>query len=121
MTDSVNQVGLRPAAKATVTSIELDGEVVVYDLGTGRLHRLDRIAGVIWGCLDGSGTVEEIVADLADGFGADPAQVERDVQAVLRHLAEEELLVGEDGTDGSEDEPDPAHDGTVVLTDPPSP
>ena len=73
--------------------VELDGETVVYDEEQGTLHLLDRIATIVWACCDGTGTVAEIVDDLADAFGAERERVDADVRALLGKLTAEGLLV----------------------------
>lgn len=39
-----------PGVKPSVASVELDGERVLYDADSGRLHRLDPVGSVIWAC-----------------------------------------------------------------------
>ena len=55
--------------------------------GTGPgFYRLDRVASLVWSCLDGSGSAEEIARDLAAEFGAPPAAVAGDVVRLTRTL-----------------------------------
>jgi PqqD family protein of HPr-rel-A system len=84
----------------TLSSVELDGETVIYDESNGSIHLLDPIATVVWSVLDGTCTLAEICADLAEAFGADPEQVTGDVLALARHLGHSGLLAGVQG-DGS--------------------
>lgn len=79
--------------RAPVPSAEVDGEVVV--VGPGDVfYRLDPLASLIWSCLDGSGTAEEIAADLAAELGGPPSAVCDDVVAVTRILGHLGLLEG---------------------------
>lgn len=115
----------RPAVKASVAAVELDGELVVLDLDAGSLHHLDPLATVIWACLDGTGTVAEIVTDLAEVFGADQDMVETDVVALVERLDAEGLLASADASaqPAPAKQPPLKEDQVRVrpLTDPPSP
>ena len=96
-----------PVGRESVASVEVDGEVVLLDGATGRLRNLDPIGGVVWGCLDAPGTIDEIVADLCEEFGADRATVRDDVLETMRALGREGLLRGVEP-----ERPDaPDHDG----------
>ena len=48
--------------------VELDGEAVIYDEDTTDLHHLNPTATVVFGLCDGTSTMEEISADIADAF-----------------------------------------------------
>lgn len=91
----------RPQRSPSGLSVELDGERVVLDTASGGLHRLDRMASLIWTMLDGSASVAELVDDLADVFQAPPEVVEPDVLRMLRECGRVGLLAGV--------EPDPAY------------
>ncbi len=80
-------------ARGDVDCVEVDGEFVLYDDVLGVLHRLNPTASALWQCLDGSGTLEEIAADMADIYAADPAQVLADVVGTARRFDEAGLLV----------------------------
>ena len=94
-----------PVVKPSVATVELDGELVVCDLDSWRLHKLDRVASLVWGCFDGSADIAELSADLADAFGTDVDRVREDVLQLVRSLADQDLLVlgssvGDDVDDG---------------------
>ncbi|MGH9073406.1 MAG: HPr-rel-A system PqqD family peptide chaperone, partial [Acidimicrobiales bacterium] len=81
-------------AKPSVASVELDGEGVLYDEEAGASHLLNATATAVWSCLDGSGTLDEIAAELADAFGADAQTVRHDVIALVQQFGRQGLLVG---------------------------
>jgi DNA/RNA-binding domain of Phe-tRNA-synthetase-like protein len=90
-------------ARPDVAQIEVDGEIVLYDDRSKVMHRLSPTAGQVWRCLDGSGRLAEIAADIAEVYQADPAQVLDEVVATVRNLASAGLLVGVgDETDGND-------------------
>jgi hypothetical protein len=81
-----------PARAPTAYSVELDGEAVILDERRNHLHYLNRTATLIWNCLDGRASVEEIAYDLATAFGALPATMITDVLTFVRALAAEGLI-----------------------------
>ena len=81
-----------PTPAAGVESRELDGERLVWRDGT--LHRLDAVGAVVWECFDGQTTVAAIARRLAEGFGVEKGDVQRDVSALCTELFDEGLLEG---------------------------
>lgn len=81
----------RPSA---VASMELDGELVLLGRSGLPFYRLDPIASLVWSCLDGAATAEDIARDLAAEFDAPPAVVCNDVVALIRSLGQLCFLEG---------------------------
>ena len=92
-----------PTARSTAASIELDGEAVVFSEDTGALHLLNPTATVIWSCFDGSGTLGELIDDLAVGFNVDRAVVRQDVLELAREVGHSGLLEGVEAAPGRHD------------------
>lgn len=92
-----------PRRRDRVVTVELDGEAVLYDEDSGRIHALDTIATVVWSCFDGTASVRGMAEDLAGAFAADWVVVENDVLVLVRRLASEGLLAGVTG-DRTDDE-----------------
>jgi hypothetical protein len=124
-----------PTARPDVAWVELDGEAVVYDVPFDRMHRLNPSATLLWQCADGSGTIAEIVTDIADVYGEPPDAVLPGVVTAYQELGRQGLLVGVDHdlAEARRTEPactDPADADTSVapsspteprlLVDPPS-
>ncbi|GEM_PF-2337755 len=86
--------GFKPVARAEVASVELDGEGVLYDEEHGLTHLLNPTATVVWSCLDGQSSVDELGVELAGAFGADVVTVRGDVLALVRELGRQGLLEG---------------------------
>lgn len=112
-----------PRARGTISGVDLDGEAVLYDEATGRLHHLSPHATLVWSCFDGRASVAELVADLSEAYGVHGHVIEADVLTLTRQLARRGLLedVGpvEDlrpsaNADGAEGVP-------LVIPEPPSP
>ena len=83
-----------PVARTDVTIGERDGETVLVDRSSGAVHLLNPTAAIVWQCLDGSGTIDEIAIDIADVFGQDASEVGETVVDVVRRFGRQGLLVG---------------------------
>lgn len=81
-----------PRRRDDVTSVELDGEAVLY--ADGAMHRLDPIGTVLWHCFDGETTLAELVDDLVAEFRTDREQIAHDVVGFTRRMGEDGLLAG---------------------------
>lgn len=102
-----------PQPAAGLVGLELDGELLLLDQRTDRLHVLDALGTVIWNVFDGDVTVDELTGDLADAFGAPAETVRTDLGGLVDALRAADLLEGT--------EP-PAHQlvGTEPADPPPS-
>ena len=78
--------------------VELDGEAVVYDERSGELHHLNTTATLVFDLCDGTASVKELSADLAEAFQVPPDEVERQVRALLRRFRKAGLLDGGSAT-----------------------
>jgi thiol-disulfide isomerase/thioredoxin len=92
-----------PRPRPNVDGIELDGESVLLVQGSDAPHWLNTIGTVIWSFLDGESSVDQLAAELAGAFRADPETVRSDVLAMVQDLgraglldkvAEEQLIIG---------------------------
>jgi peroxiredoxin len=87
-----------PRPRADLAFVELDGEAVIAATASddGRLltHWLNPVGTIVWRCFDGAVSLDELIADLADAFGADPEVVAGDVVELSRALGRSGLLEG---------------------------
>jgi peroxiredoxin len=95
-------VSFTPRLRPGVASVEIEGETVMLVEGTHKLHLLNQLGTIVVGCFDGSGTLDELVADITDAFQADPEVVRNDVLEIARQLGRVGLLQGV-----AEEEPQP--------------
>ena len=72
-----------PKIREGVSAVEIDGEAVIFVQHGAQLHHLNPAAAIVYSLCDGTGTVADLAADIAEAFGAPPDQVEREVQAVV--------------------------------------
>ncbi len=81
-------------ARENVVSREVDGEWVLYDPVSEKMHVLNVTAGLVWHQLDGTRSIDEIVVQTHQSF--DPPEtlevVAKDVREVLRQFLAEDLL-----------------------------
>lgn len=90
-----------PRRRRDVTSIELDGETVVYAGDLGALHKLGPLGAAIWQCLDGTVRLRQVVSDLRDVFEGDGEEIAADALEYVRDLGRAGLLEGIDPADAS--------------------
>jgi pyrroloquinoline quinone biosynthesis protein D len=81
-----------PVRRPGLVDVPVDGETIVVHEESARLHHLDSVASSVWRQLDGSRTVGEVTASLAEAFDAPPAQIEADVRDLIGRLVENGLL-----------------------------
>ena len=83
---------LRRGASPELEWVEIDGECIVWSHRSQQLHRLDRVASVIFQLCDGQSTVADTVDDLAHSFGVDRQRVDADVADCVRFLLDAGLV-----------------------------
>lgn len=109
------------AARSDVIAEELDGELVLLDERTGRLHVLNATAALVWRCLDGAVDVTTLATEISEELGADHDTVYQDVRALVHRLASDGLLEGYEPAQGEgstveageHDPPDPQRPSSV--------
>lgn len=83
-----------PLPRATVTAEQADDVLVVTDEARGASVSLDPVGGLIWSCLDGQSSLDELAHDLAVEFEAPLEVVRRDVLELVRDVGRLGLLDG---------------------------
>ncbi len=83
-----------PVQRDVLSSVEIDGEGLLFDEDRGAWHYLNPLAQIVWSCCDGSGTVAEISADMSDVFNEDYETVLGGVLNSIRQLGRNGLLAG---------------------------
>ncbi|MGQ0671114.1 MAG: HPr-rel-A system PqqD family peptide chaperone [Actinomycetota bacterium] len=86
---------MKPRAREEgLTIAHLDQEAVIYDERSGDLHHLNPTATLVFQLLDGSATIKELSADIAEAFGLNPEEVEGQVRSLVRRFRRAGLLDG---------------------------
>ncbi len=70
----------------------VDDEVVVMDLASGDFFSLKDSAKDIWEHIDGTRSRDALIADLAEDYGVDAAQIAPEVDDFLSNLCAAGLL-----------------------------
>lgn len=82
-----------PARRDDQVSAEVVGnDYALHDGRTGRVHFLNQTAAAVWDLLDGSSSVDELIAELGGQFAADPSVVRDGVLEILALFQTEGLL-----------------------------
>jgi hypothetical protein len=85
-----DQIVLLPSPDVQGTN--MDGEIVLLDLSTGRYYTLNRLGSVIWDLCTGGHTISDIHAVLCDRFEVTPERALDDLVALVNELVQEGLL-----------------------------
>ncbi|CAN5374375.1 PqqD family protein [soil metagenome] len=72
-------------------STEVDGEMVLIGLETGRYFGLDAIGTAIWKRIELPCRVDALCTGLAEDFDGDPALISAETRAFLERLVEQDL------------------------------
>ena len=72
--------------------VVLDGEAVIYDDRTGDLHNLNPTATIVFGLCDGTGTIKELAADVAEAFVMPVSEIEPQIRGLVRQFRKAGLL-----------------------------
>lgn len=75
-----------------VQATDMDGEMVLLDLGTGRYYTLNRLGALIWEFCTGKQTLSDIHTALCDRFNVAPERALDDLVTLVNQLTQEGLL-----------------------------
>lgn len=79
---------------ASLTEVEIDGEVAVYHPVSDSVVLLNPSASLIWRLTaDGAVALDDLVPPVAEAFGIDADEARRGVEAGVDVLVDEQLLV----------------------------
>ena len=80
------------ARRPDVYWVEVDGEAVLLHETDHQLHRLNVSAALVWSCLDGETTLEDIARDISEVLTLPYDHVLDDTLAVASRLVEQQLV-----------------------------
>lgn len=89
----VGENGIFPARRPDVVVREIEGETLVLDGQSGKVHQFNLTAGFIWACCDGESSVIDITSRLAAIYDIPAASVAPDVADTIRKFQELGLLI----------------------------
>jgi hypothetical protein len=79
-------------ARADLLSTELDDELIMMDMESGRYLALNRVGAVIWRELTEPRKVDDLCRTLEERYLAPRGEIERDVLNLLRQMEAEKLI-----------------------------
>lgn len=82
----------RPSVRKDLTTVELDGEAVVYDETNGELHHLNAAATIVLLLCDGSLSVEEMASAVAEAFGVAVVETLPQIRDAVERFGQAGLL-----------------------------
>ena len=88
----INGLDTVVAASEDTVFRELDGQSVLLNLATGMYFGLDAVGTRVWQLLEADPDVQAAFAALAGDYDVDAAQLEADLLALLRQLADAGLI-----------------------------
>ena len=83
----------KPRMRADLTLVELDQEAVVYDPMSGLVHYLNPMASLVFQLCDGTATVKETTADLAEANEVEPDAIAADIRKLIKQFRDTGLVV----------------------------
>lgn len=75
-----------PLRGGALVALDMDYGASIYNYEFDLVHRLSPTAAITWHVCDGEATVEQLSAEIADAFGAEPGAVLHDVCALVAEL-----------------------------------
>ncbi len=83
----------KPAIRSDLTVVELDQEAVVYDPVSGLVHYLNPMASLVLQLCDGTATVKETTAELAEANEVEPEAIAADIRKLIKQFRNAGLVV----------------------------
>jgi hypothetical protein len=93
MSQYIGNVPDLPERRMDLTVQDIDGEMVILDRGTERIHQLNASASWVWQRLDGKTSLPDLATGLAEYFDVDFETALRDVTGVTAEFSRKGLLV----------------------------
>ena len=92
--DAEKKISLETTVVATKeqASADLGGEAAILNLKNGIYYGLDQVGARIWSLIQEPRTVREVREMLVEEYDVDADRCERDLYALLRQLAENDLI-----------------------------
>jgi PqqD family protein of HPr-rel-A system len=74
---------VRPKLRDDVTFVEVDQEAVAYDPLSKLVHYLNPMGSIVLQLCDGTSTVDETIAELAEAQEVEPAEIDESIRALI--------------------------------------
>ena len=74
---------VRPKLRDDVTIVEVDQEAVAYDPLSKLVHYLNPMGSIVLQLCDGTSTVDETIAELAEAQEIEPTEIDESIRALV--------------------------------------
>jgi len=78
--------------RASLSTQNIDGELVILDKDNGQIHQLNSVASFIWQRLEKQNGVEAIINQLIEAFDVDEATAKTDVDKAIQQFKSLNLI-----------------------------
>ena len=85
---------VKPRSRSDVAVVGIDGEAVVYDVASRRLHYLNHSAALVFGLCDGHTTIAEMAEAIGEAYDMHPSEVDGQIRPLLSELRKLGLVEG---------------------------
>ena len=82
-----------PRRRDDLTSVELDGETVLFRAADGTMHKLDAVGTLLWKAFDGKVSLTELAEEIGSVLEEDVDTITDDLLDYTRRLSALGLLV----------------------------
>jgi PqqD family protein of HPr-rel-A system len=76
----------RPRKAADVLELDMGDGIILYNHDSNLVHHLNPSAAILWQLCDGDGSVEQLALEVAEEYGLDHPQVEREIVELIAEL-----------------------------------
>ena len=77
----------------SITSRDVEGEMLLVDTQNMQVHQLNRTASVVWEKCDGMHTVGDIIASLINEYDVKPEVAKQEVISLIAQLQDLKLIM----------------------------
>lgn len=67
---------------------ELDGQLMIFDEGSGRIVEVNQTAALIWQLCDGKRTIVQLSDQVAEAYPDSADQIRKDIPLIVQQLEE---------------------------------
>ncbi len=82
-----------PYPAPQVASLDVDGEIILFEPDEHRAHLLSATASIIWPFLDGRTSLAELADDVTEAFGVDASVALADIEQFVAQMVERGFLI----------------------------
>jgi Coenzyme PQQ synthesis protein D (PqqD). len=78
--------------KQNIMASDMDGDIVMMNIETGKYYNLGKIGGLIWNMTEYATSISDLVDKLTNEFDVTKEQCEKDILPFLEKMLEQKLI-----------------------------